>query len=374
MGVYLQQGALGIWTGYHQCINYPISGLGKMSLISFFAAINISGALRSGVFERIGGATFLSRWYYPISCIPIAIGLANECVPESYLDQVESVHRASQRVFQLIWVMSVGYSLYESIVNQDMLKCCYHSGLVAGRMMTLLHERVYITEKQWQEGELFVMYTYQAAKFYNSDDAVERVSTLISAAINHKFIETRNEQANPSGFTLWINYYLIQSRQNRRNQFFPGGFNDLTTFRPDPQIVEAGAKMLREEIYDKMDGKDKKAFIEQDASIVIFISSKVVYLYSIGSKKEEKIPPFFDDKTKKQVEEIRKITINKETLAWFEEHFKTSDNYTSGGSIPNNCAAIRSSILNGGGHESRRLLVKDCWKKAVENLSADQPL
>jgi len=111
-------------------------------------------------------------------------------------------------------------------------------------------------------------------------------------------------------------------------------------------------------------------FRNMDPSIYMFVLTKAVYIYTVGAKKNNKIPDFFKPASKNLILALRQEHLNEATeqelqrLITDRVQFEIAPQGESAQSIFNRLRNTASGELQ------NSLLTTRCWQKAVDQLSA----
>lgn len=99
-----------------------------------------------------------------------------------------------------------------------------------------------------------------------------------------------------------------------------------------------------------------------------FVLAKAVYIYAIGSKRDEPIPDFFKPATKSAIEVLRRGIIQEEHKIEMERLMSGPEEFN--GDLQNASTQKASSILRAAASSESRggLFSAECWQKARENF------
>lgn len=139
--------------------------------------------------------------------------------------------------------------------------------------------------------------------------------------------------------------------------------------RTTQELINQGARFLKEEVLAGASAATTQLFNEADASIYPFILTKAVYIYAAGSKKNDSIPDFFKSETKNQILAFRSRPENPENKdlpsqleTWMKdpESFEQETQEEPAKSTFRDLRTIGSTELQNG------LLITGCWQKAAQ--------
>ena len=131
-------------------------------------------------------------------------------------------------------------------------------------------------------------------------------------------------------------------------------------------LIDQGAAFIAQEVLAGASAELVESFKEVDPSTYLFVLTRAVYIYTLGSRKGEEIPDFFKSTTKNRITAFRRENLVNAQLgelvadvAKFEGG--TEDTVTR--AAFNRLRNIASEESQGGFFNTR------CWGKAVEMLS-----
>lgn len=141
----------------------------------------------------------------------------------------------------------------------------------------------------------------------------------------------------------------------------------------DTQLkINQGAEFIQQEVLANASEETLALFKEMDTSLVPFILTKAVYIYTFGARKNDEVPTFFKDATRDQIGTLRAESKDEKALQELERllsnptEFETQLQSESAKSTFDKLRNIASGEL------SKSLFITGCWQKAAEQLPEEQ--
>ncbi|HEX2582923.1 MAG TPA: hypothetical protein VHL30_02275 [Chlamydiales bacterium] len=137
---------------------------------------------------------------------------------------------------------------------------------------------------------------------------------------------------------------------------------------PDQNTIEAGAGLINNELLADVSPETVELFREMDASIFQFISTKAAFIYSVGPRRNEEIPDYFQETTKGFIRILRNQINNEEIIAQVRPFITDFAQFQ--GEEPQNLEvkALFNQLRNIGSREMQgnSLLNTRCYQRALE--------
>lgn len=71
-------------------------------------------------------------------------------------------------------------------------------------------------------------------------------------------------------------------------------------------LIDEGANLINEKVLVNVGFETKTLFKEMDPSTIMFVLTKTIFIYALGSECNSVIPNFFKGETKTKIQELRK--------------------------------------------------------------------
>lgn len=137
------------------------------------------------------------------------------------------------------------------------------------------------------------------------------------------------------------------------------------------ELIDQGASVIQEDVLSNASAETVGFFRDMDPSICMFVLTKIVYIYTVGAKKNNEIPDFFKPATKNLILALRQEPHSEATLQELQRliadptQFEIVPQEESDQLIFNRLRNIASEELQ------NSLLITRCWKKVIEQLPAE---
>lgn len=134
------------------------------------------------------------------------------------------------------------------------------------------------------------------------------------------------------------------------------------------QAIEQGSRFITTEVLHGATPATLSLFEDMDPSIYMFVLAKAVFIYTVGSKKNELIPDFFKPATKVGITALRRELNTREIQEQLESCFVNLGSFERGvaGDVAKKAFNQLRSVASGELQNS--LFVTRCWQKACEAL------
>lgn len=145
----------------------------------------------------------------------------------------------------------------------------------------------------------------------------------------------------------------------------------LSEGRITQNLIDQGANLIQQDVLANASAETVNLFRDMDPSIYMFVLTKAIYIYAVGTKKNTELPDFFKPATKNLILVLRQDLLNEETVQELERliadptQFETTPKGETAQTIFNRLRNIASGELQ------NSLLTTRCWQKAAEKLPAE---
>lgn len=138
------------------------------------------------------------------------------------------------------------------------------------------------------------------------------------------------------------------------------------------KLINEGASFMTENLLTEMDETTLDLFKNKDVNIFMYVVTKAVFIYALGSKLKDDIPKFFKEETRDGIRQLRsknplldeiKLELNRkmESLISFDEE-----------KINQGAQTLFNELRNVGYKELHNsLFVNYCWDKAAPSLPTE---
>jgi hypothetical protein len=150
-----------------------------------------------------------------------------------------------------------------------------------------------------------------------------------------------------------------QSRSVRIQEMF-------NQYAPTQAIIDAGAALINNDLLANVSPGTLELFEEMDAAIFQFISTKAAFIYSVGPRRNEEIPNYFQEATRDAIRVLRN-QMNDEAIIAQVQPFITD--LPQGNEPPTaEVRALFNRLRNIGSRETQgnSLLNTSCYQRALE--------
>lgn len=146
----------------------------------------------------------------------------------------------------------------------------------------------------------------------------------------------------------------------------------MTSGQETAEIINQGARFITNEILAHLTPGEIELFEMMDASIIMFILTKAMFSYTVGSKASEPIPKFFKPVTQAAITTLRETFRNDPSTEEISALLKNLKQF-EGEAAPKTTAAqtIFNQLRNAASGELQNsLFATGCWQKVCQERAA----
>ncbi len=142
----------------------------------------------------------------------------------------------------------------------------------------------------------------------------------------------------------------------------------INRFVPAQDNINAGANFINNEVLANVSPETLRLFAEMDPSIFQFLSTKAIFIYSVGPRRNEEIPDYFQETTKESIRVLRQQLNDGGIIAQTEPFITDLVPFNGDGPQLPEVRAYFNRLRNTGSQETQgiSLLNTRCYQRALE--------